>query len=204
MIADGLLLKRAHQISAFLARHNSQSICTPSTSPFPTWDNCFDSLKCWQTPRQSLHGLIPQRCSTIFTIGLISEDVDKPLNNLYMVWFLNMLTNLSTIFTNGLIPQYVDKPLDNHYCGCGCCNHHHSLAMLISEGEVWCRVWGLTSWYCFKGTVHWSSLTPLMFVMQILQCQDIKTTWVIKMGDCELKNLKICTWPFVVPCSPIW
>ena len=83
MIADGLLLKRAHQISAFLARHNSQSICIPSTSPFPTWDNWFDSLRCWQTPRQSLHGLIPQ-------------DVQQFLQ---LVWFLKMLTNLSTIFT---------------------------------------------------------------------------------------------------------
>ena len=149
--------------------------------------------------------LLPLDHSQPETIGLIPEDVDKPLNNLYMVWFLNMLTNLSTIFTNGLIPQYVDKPLDNHYCGCGCCNHHHSLAMLISEGELWCVFWGINKLTLIQGHSALVFTDPVHVCQEyVLQCQNIKTSWSIKMGDCELKNLKICTWPFVVPCSPIW
>ena len=173
MIADGLLLKRAHQISAFLARHNSQSICTPSTWPFPTWDNWFDSLRCWQTFQQSLHGLIP-------------EDVGKPFHNSYN-WFDSSRcwqTSRQSLLWLWLL-QSPPFPGNAH---------------------LWGRVMvqGLRYWYCSKGTVLWFSLTPLMFVGKILQCPNIKTSWSIKMGDCELKNLKISTWPFVVSCLPIW
>ena len=160
MIAGGLLLKRAHQISAFLARHNSQSICIPSTWPFPTWDNWFDSWRCWQTSRQ------------------FSQ----------LVWFLNMLANLSTIFTVAVVAAITTIPWQ-------CSSLRESYGACF---EV------LTSWHWSKGTVHWFSLTLLMFVRNMyFNAQMLKhlgqSKWAI-----ALKNLKISTWPFVVPCWPIW
>ena len=184
MIADGLLLKRAHQISAFLARHNSQSICIPSTWPFPTWDNWFDSLRCWQTPRQSLHGLIPQdvqqflqlvwflkmltNLSTIFTWfdSWICWQTSRQFSQL--VWFLNMLTNLSTIFTVAVVAAITTIPWQ-------CSSLRESYGACF---EV------LTSWHWSKGTVHWFSLTPLTFVRNVyFNAQMLKhlgqSKWVI-------------------------